>query len=82
MEIASQSQSNEDVVTELTGFFDLLAHFDFEDAKKEHRISDSQEVEKGSSLASGEPFPESCESKQNKQSEEPSFHDKEAKEVC
>lgn len=81
MEIVSHSKSENDIVTELTGFFDLLARFDFEDARKEHRVS-SQEIEKGSSLAYGEPFPASCESKQNKQSEDPSFHDKEAKEVC
>ncbi|MEY2640854.1 MAG: hypothetical protein RL150_247 [Candidatus Parcubacteria bacterium] len=81
MEIVSQSKSNNDSITELAGFFDLLAQFDFEDAKK-HRLSNSQEIEKGSSLADGEPFPESCESKLITMSEEPSFHDKEAKQVC
>ncbi len=81
METANQSKPNNESVTDLAGFFDLLAKFDFEDAKK-HRVSTSQEVEKGSSLAGGEPFPESCESKLITMSEEPSFHDKEAKQVC
>lgn len=54
METVSHSES----LNELVGFFDLLARFDYEDAQK-HHVS-SQEVEKGFSLAGGNPFSESC----------------------
>lgn len=79
METACQSKQNNESINDLAGFFDLLAKFDFEDAKKHRASTTTQEVEKGSSLAGGEPFPESCESGLITMSEEPSFKSREAK---
>ena len=62
--IIGHSQLDEQDITELTSFFDMLAKFDFEDAQKRQVFS--QEVGKGSSLTEGESFLESCE-KQDKE---------------
>ena len=79
MEKVSLLKPNTELVEELTSFFDLLAKFDFEDAKK-HRVIPVQEVEKGFSLAGGEPFLESCivQDETNKL-ENPSSNDTEVK---
>lgn len=66
------------VSDEIVTFFDLLARFDYEDAKK-HRAT-SQVVEMGSPMTSGEPISGSCEL-QPTTSEETSFKSREEKDA-
>lgn len=66
------------VSDEIVTFFDLLARFDYEDAKK-HRTT-SQAVEIGSPMTSGEPISGSCEPEPTT-SEETSFKGREEKDA-
>ncbi len=59
MEATTDLKLNEQDVSELASFFDLLAKFDFEDYK--NSVTSSQEIGTGFSLGGGEPLLESCE---------------------
>ena len=62
MQVTSDLKLNTQDMSELASFFDLLAKFDFEDSKK--RVTSSQEIGTGFSLAGGEPLLESCDLEQ------------------